>query len=1004
MAEDYGYDDGLYGRAVRALSGARDWISERTDPNRPRKRGTGDVNLPVESPIEKPWYDRIPTPESIGERIGQEAVTPVKQTGKGIGDVVVGAVGALSESAGRMGSAAADVFKSSPYQDVRNTGSETKPVSDIAWEGLKGIKSGYDKPWQEVEGPGTQIAKYIPEEYASQVSPFGRAAIKFAGDLPDVSNLVPGKAATVGLAKLAGMAPELAKLAWLPPSIFKAAHNIEGFTSGLRATGDAKKIIQKGFKMPTESDILKRLAHGSAYTPEEGAAARGLGIAPIGSASDYQMRPEHMPLDFNESVKILDTTQPIPREDIDVILDTLHPVHDKNLINEIEEKWQKQAKWVTPHDEVRSGKITPETLRGIYESNKTNPNLKQDVKDLESVLIRPYYQGVTGKANVKTSGTAPLNFPAQTREYGATYHTDKNASGAQRKSVAWDPEQTLIGPAGSQRDLPTVPWTQGKAFSGGHYTGTIPGDAPGGVSVPLPKSYVPSGGPTPNFPVEPAGYTQQQAIDWAAQNIPEPEAVPKVYPEGGPQYKGAPISTYEQGTLKELAAAGRQLSPDQTKKLAAIQQYESGVLPVEAPKPYSGGGYVYTPEDDADNFAQLFESPTFGLAELADQFHAMSPEAQQAYKQKYANDYSNLINSHAWQNHPANKPPPAFNVPEPEPRTQLGKVEVFNANTGQTLGTFDDHASAYRFMDNHPEKSQLDYETLGGDPNPPHPDEVMPSALPEGFEGFDDVPTPSKYDEDIAELDKLFGTKGKSVDQGYKLKIEDASDVLGGQNINKQIYTKDGQDYLFKQTNPSWVAEQEVSAVNVANLAGLHPTKITTETVNGKTGSMQAAIGNNFNWPTLKEVDLTTLTAEELRDVIKNHPVDWLTGNMDAHGAQFLRTPNGIVEVDRGRAFKNYKDNKLHEDYNPTGGPGYYDQVYNDIIKLYKKGDLPQLTEGDIKSALDQTIFKMNQNYNPILTEIFAGLDRSNQSSLKNLATDRFKTLQTDMLKFWSKK
>ena len=209
---------------------------------------------------------------------------------------------------------------------------------------------------------------------------------------------------------------------------------------------------------------------------------------------------------------------------------------------------------------------------------------------------------------------------------------------------------------------------------------------------------------------------------------------------------------------------------------------------------------------------------------------------------------------------------------------------------------------------------------------------------------------------------------------------------------------------MFKQTNPPWVAEQEVSAATIANLAGLHPTEIKTETVNGKTGSMQAAIGNNFNWPTLKEVDLTTLTAEELRDVIKNHPVDWLTANHDAHGANFLRTPNGIVEVNRGRAFKNYGQDKLDPDYNPTGGPGFYNQVYGELQKLYKQGKLPQLTEGDIKSAIDEAVNKIYAQGPTINKEINYALDRGNLSSQKPEAYKQFTYLRDDMKNFWSKK
>jgi len=93
-------DYGLYDRAIRALTGARDWWSEQSDPNRPRKRNATDVNLPVETPP-KPWYERIPTLESVGEQVGKAAVPSVKQTVKQAGGKVAGVLGASEESAGR---------------------------------------------------------------------------------------------------------------------------------------------------------------------------------------------------------------------------------------------------------------------------------------------------------------------------------------------------------------------------------------------------------------------------------------------------------------------------------------------------------------------------------------------------------------------------------------------------------------------------------------------------------------------------------------------------------------------------------------------------------------------------------------------------------------------------------------------------------------------------------------------------------------------------------------
>jgi hypothetical protein len=1603
-SEEYGYG-GLYDRAIRALSGARDWYSDATDPNRPRKVTRGDVNLPVTPPTPKSWYESLPVPDpsqigpeaiakksaqaigdysnklrgqfkgaqdvgDVGEILGKDVVTgakkvqaatpePVKQT---LGHIS-GVVGASSEVPGRMAGAALD------WADTRNTGSEQKPLSDVAWEGLKGVKSGYEK--------GALGATDVGQEVLKRTGSTGNkvldAQLMLGLGSIDALGIAPKHVGTAALGALTG-GPF--SQAWLPPAMFKEARDIAGFTTQLGSKSHADKILKEGFGVPASSDILGRWGHASSYSPATAKAAKKAGHAPIGTSNQSysgSSSAKYLPLDFGPEVKVLDTVDvPVPREDLDVILKTLHPVKDKAKIDKLELAWQDQAKYVMEHSKVRSGEIPVAKLKAHYKKVQQDPTALDAVRRLNKLLGEgsTTYGSGYGTHGSYASGTAPLNQPSMTTEFGAVHYPDYNTSG-NYPSIAFDPRQTLFAPLESNLDPANTPWVKGKLApagtpnpKGGSYTGTIPADAPGGVSSPLPGARPAKPTKVSKHPqiVQPQAQAPLPPVSQPDIKYPPNKALPPK-PQGAPSFMGKPISTYEQGTLKELEAAGRELTALQKHKLIAVKDYEkqysiqneveqylnsSGPMS-EAKKKlakmspeakalykehYPGPYHTITGETYTPAEVDIFEGMTLGektaAKDLAEAFGISEADAAKKLKEtkasmkmsgkvsdptstgpslhgepiteseisvlahaKASGDKLDALDSMKWlaieewqKENPSKKITPLFSsddwskvaklqseghseeeaiefvkggfvpdtgnkwekmspheemqnfdniyaqtvgsgdnepivkawndlsdeakeyfeneypysaktvkgmaekaapptageatmeqhykdiqsiweehdVPIPggksaddffdiahmklvhpemtpenahqsaidylndtghdkaaadvqelwdtkkagsveEPTDWAGdttdklfdetasastKVDVFDPGSGKTLGTFDSPAEADAYINSHPDKAFLDWaphdptygpvgkkaadyteqnaegfydnyigkfdsspqeavakfsdldipsqqyfaskypstfenfiepyladDILGDIVNTPSHAATdtgkLPSALPEGIPGFDDVGklppvdspleplgkdaihdldaegtldylkntyknveenfakhsgtemgsieshtkdvlkqwktqlTPEDYadisnrwggnieslmnvalplhdigkpgalaagdkalqhshtvpimteilkkegfiEEDIALATELFNhdmigslLQGSSkltpqqvadelvkkaqkigmepsdfaklqlaffqadassypfvtqymkqmpngqwisgspkvkpiedliagpgatkvaapaADTGYKLKVADAEDMLGGTK-SKSIYTKGGQDYLFKEANPPYFADQEVSANKVANLSGLHPIKIEKQVMNGKTGTMQAAVGNNMNWPTLKEVDLTTLTAEELRDVIRNHPVDWLTGNMDAHGAQFLRTPNGIVGIDRGRAFKSYQGNKLHEDYNPQGGPGFYDQVYNDMVKLYKKGKLPQLTEGDIKSALDQTIFKMNQNHGPIMQEIYRGLDRSNQTSLYTVANNRMLNLQADMLKFWSKK
>jgi len=1309
-------DYGLYDRAIRALSSGRDWWRDTTDPNRPRQRKAVDVNLPVDAP-EEPWYKKIPAPLEIAEQVGRAAVEPIKTQAKSAGGKLAGALGATSEASGRAFGAALDVA------DPRNTGSEKKPATDIVWEGLKGIRSGYEKGL-EATSASQEFTKRAPEGTLSGANPVQRGMLGLGLDVvTDPTNLIPEKYLGTGAAALLGAGDVSA--AWLPPKLFKASRGIEGFTSRMRNQGDAAKILDVGFGTKGGTDVLENWGHASSYTPAAGKAARKAGKAPRGtsnrsySQSNYA---EYLPLDFEDSVKVLDIQNaPVPREDIDEILKTLHPDKDKDLIQRIEDQYAAQAPYVIEHSKIRSGEIPVKVYADHLKKIQKNPEALTKIRKLNKTLA--YESGTTygaryGEHGSHATGNAPLNQPSQTGQYGAIHYSDYNASS--QPSIAFDPRQTLFAPPESQKaPLDKVPWQKGKlapaetpsGYWGGTFPGTMPPDAPGGISSPLPGQ-----GPLPpvQAPVATPLNPQQDATAWAAQNLPKSWANP-------PMYKGQPIPTYEQSTIKELVAAGRPLTKDQTKKLEIIKQFESGYY---TPEDWTSVG-TSTPQhaepiseaqSHADSFKVLFDDPSFMSDEMIEQFHMLSPDAQAAFAQSHPEDYSWMTNTMAWEDYQNGKgysasigavPPPQVEdltshhkdvesilqdygihfPPTYENFTPKTAVQVHeNAINYLTLIGANDAADDVQKLWDMKKSSELiegianetpaldnfandvpavptpsnNYvsDMVNASQNPNNPENIqgawgmllgaeqmefsqnypelfeqikpiiypaswspeLPSALPEGIPGFDDdivkapnlegylgEPLPSvsapdapgkatlenldtygsldylkntyphvaenfgkssgtemgsieshtkdvlkqwetqlapeefeeisaRYGTDVNALmnvvlplhdigkpqalasgdktlqhsftvpiledilqkegfdkkdidlarelfnhdmigsllqgtskftpqevaeqiaakadkigmnpsdfaklqlaffqadasaypfvtqfmkqmpsgqwisgspkvkpieDLIAGIKSAPVAAPEEFKLKDANPNLAGM-YSKKIYTKGGKDYIFKVADPSkaHMPEMETRANKVAALGGLYDAGTTVQTLEGKLGSMQPLIGNRSDWPTLRHDDLTKLSSADLRDIIRHHPVDWLTSNHDAHKGQWLKTPNGIIEIDRGQAWKHFGEDKLDVNYHPNEKFGEQPPIYNQIAKLYKEGKLPQLNEGDIDSVIWASVAKLIDNKQPVMNNIESALAKFNKSDKIPIAHERFNTLMQDLDKFWKK-
>lgn len=117
--------------------------------------------------------------------------------------------------------------------------------------------------------------------------------------------------------------------------------------------------------------------------------------------------------------------------------------------------------------------------------------------------------------------------------------------------------------------------------------------------------------------------------------------------------------------------------------------------------------------------------------------------------------------------------------------------------------------------------------------------------------------------------------------------------------------------------------------------------------LNGKMGAFQKKIDvqpGGIDLEAWQHGPATDLGADVTAQIQREHVTDWLLGNFDAHGENFVTDASGrIVGIDKEQAFRYIKDaasGKMSYTYHPNSAYGETEPLYNTVYRRFAKGEI----------------------------------------------------------------
>lgn len=250
-----------------------------------------------------------------------------------------------------------------------------------------------------------------------------------------------------------------------------------------------------------------------------------------------------------------------------------------------------------------------------------------------------------------------------------------------------------------------------------------------------------------------------------------------------------------------------------------------------------------------------------------------------------------------------------------------------------------------------------------------------------------------------------------------QLKYRGSGAHLGGTG-EKHIYEgPDGQKYIFKpavskQGKPETFRAYIQEAASEISSYLFEPgefveIKVVTDK-QGRIGILQKLYTDVND---LKTIDWKSLSPQELKQIQREHILDWVLGNFDAHGGNFIRLNDGrILGIDKEQAFRYIADQnswKLSLNYHPNAVYGEQEPIYNTIYRAFSKKEV-DLDLQTVLPTLKRLEAIPDDKYRAILrpyAEALHGKGSKAEAFLdlavkrKNETRQQFKSFFTELLK-----
>ncbi|MFE3559850.1 hypothetical protein ACFXKW_34085 [Streptomyces sp. NPDC059193] len=212
--------------------------------------------------------------------------------------------------------------------------------------------------------------------------------------------------------------------------------------------------------------------------------------------------------------------------------------------------------------------------------------------------------------------------------------------------------------------------------------------------------------------------------------------------------------------------------------------------------------------------------------------------------------------------------------------------------------------------------------TAPATPKAPKPPKVMKPAKPGSFNASVQAMMAQVQQAKATHQDVPKRLDDKEV-AGWTFGAGTSGSNLGGTYAKTIHEAPDGSQWLFKadHNHGGALGHTEAAASHVLSMGGVPSVPVYAhKQTNGTAGSIQPMLqgakpfsSNPSQW-----------TQSQVDAIVQSHVGSWLIGEHDGHKNNWLETPSGgLVQIDRGQAFKHFGSDKLSVDYAPSGGGGF---------------------------------------------------------------------------------